>query len=222
MELNYYFVVAGISILCLLVAIYFNLNYLSAVLKALTTLTLWLYCFELYLQQPSKYSSLILSAISFGVIGDLLLIGTDKKRFLFGMLAFALGHVAYCIAFWRFTFQPIEYLSAAMSLSVVMYSVYRWLKPKIPQNMRLAVVSYMVVLGLMCSIALSARYEGHLTLVAMGATLFLVSDLFVATYRFNKPQFYDKLIGLPLYFTGQFILATSILQLSTNSRWLPI
>jgi uncharacterized membrane protein YhhN len=43
-----------------------------------------------------------------------------------------------------------------------------------------------------------------------GAMGFYFSDLFVARERFLKKSFVNKMIGLPLYFIGQFLLAFSV------------
>jgi len=44
----------------------------------------------------------------------------------------------------------------------------------------------------------------------VGAVFFYVSDIFVANQRFVIEQFYNRLIGLPLYYTAQFLLAFSV------------
>jgi hypothetical protein len=43
-----------------------------------------------------------------------------------------------------------------------------------------------------------------------GALSFYVSDLFVARDRFVKKGAINRILGLPLYFGGQFLLAFSI------------
>ena len=46
--------------------------------------------------------------------------------------------------------------------------------------------------------------------VLAGAFLFYLSDLFVARNQFIQRDFINRLIGLPLYYLGQFLLAFSI------------
>ena len=46
--------------------------------------------------------------------------------------------------------------------------------------------------------------------VFTGALLFYLSDLFVARNRFMEKSFINRLMGLPLYYTAQFLLAFSI------------
>ncbi len=221
-ELVIFPALAAIFLVALLVAHYFKHHLIAGVMKALTALTVLAYCFLLYTSTPSTYALLILIAIALGVVGDILLIGRSSKLFLAGMLAFATGHLFYIGAFLQYSFQWLEWFAGALPLTLGLLAVYRWLKPDLRGAMKVAVPFYMLILGLMCSIAMSTRNEGQLTIIAIGGILFLVSDLFVATHRFKKPRFHDKLIGLPLYFAAQFVLATSIFRLTTDSPWLPI
>jgi len=39
---------------------------------------------------------------------------------------------------------------------------------------------------------------------------FYLSDLFVARNQFMKKAYINRLVGLPLYFIGQFLLAFSV------------
>lgn len=43
-----------------------------------------------------------------------------------------------------------------------------------------------------------------------GALLFYLSDIFVARDRFLKTSFLNRLVGLPIYYAGQFLLAFSV------------
>ncbi|TSA45075.1 MAG: lysoplasmalogenase, partial [Deltaproteobacteria bacterium] len=39
---------------------------------------------------------------------------------------------------------------------------------------------------------------------------FYISDIFVARQRFVTPNYFNRAIGLPLYFAGQFMIAFSV------------
>jgi uncharacterized membrane protein YhhN len=47
-------------------------------------------------------------------------------------------------------------------------------------------------------------------MVFAGALSFYFSDVFVARDRFLKEEFLNRLMGLPMYYTGQFLLAFSV------------
>jgi uncharacterized membrane protein YhhN len=46
--------------------------------------------------------------------------------------------------------------------------------------------------------------------ILVGAVMFYVSDIFVAHQRFVMQSFTNRLIGLPLYYAAQFLLAFSV------------
>jgi uncharacterized membrane protein YhhN len=43
-----------------------------------------------------------------------------------------------------------------------------------------------------------------------GAVAFYFSDVFVARDRFMKKEFLNRLVGLPMYYAGQFLIAFSV------------
>lgn len=53
-----------------------------------------------------------------------------------------------------------------------------------------------------------AAVQGRIMIIT-GALMFYFSDIFVARERFVTHEFANRLIGLPLYYTGQFLLAFS-------------
>jgi len=46
--------------------------------------------------------------------------------------------------------------------------------------------------------------------VRVGAVLFFLSDLLVARDRFVAPGFGNRLLGLPLYYAAQLLLASAV------------
>jgi hypothetical protein len=48
------------------------------------------------------------------------------------------------------------------------------------------------------------------TLILVGALCFYVSDVLVARNKFIKEEYRNRILGLPLYYAGQFMLAFSI------------
>jgi uncharacterized membrane protein YhhN len=81
--------------------------------------------------------------------------------------------------------------------------------------MHLPVLFYVIVITVMVVGAWSIIGDSQLALtgrviVFAGAVSFYFSDVFVARDRFLKPEFLNRLIGLPLYYFGQFLLAFSV------------
>ncbi|MBW2622789.1 MAG: lysoplasmalogenase [Deltaproteobacteria bacterium] len=163
--------------------------------------------------EPTFYY-LILAGLIFCLMGDVFLALPQKKMFTMGLAAFLAGHVFYIISFLSLI--GIDQWVSGPPLVVIGVSaaVLVWLWPHL-DNMRLPVLFYVVVITVMVAGAWAVyRYSsctlnGPLLILA-GAVLFYLSDLFVAIDRFVKERFINRLIGLPLYYLGQFMLAFSV------------
>ena len=92
--------------------------------------------------------------------------------------------------------------------------IYIWLKPHLG-SMKGPVMAYVIIISIMvigaCSILGDTGLSRHgRIMVFIGAVSFYFSDIFVARDRFLKNEFLNRLIGLPLYYVGQFLLAFSV------------
>jgi uncharacterized membrane protein YhhN len=145
--------------------------------------------------------------------GDVFLALSGLKWFRAGLVAFLLGHGFYILAFnslipFNGWFSPGDFLILALSLGAG-----RWLWPHLGA-MKLPVLAYVAVITLMVLGAWAVFEKPDLpwtgkALIFWGAGLFYLSDLLVARDQFIKKAFSNRLIGLPLYYTGQFLLAFS-------------
>lgn len=162
---------------------------------------------------PLYYRSLLIGMI-FCMGGDVFLALPGKKMFLFGLVSFLLGHVFYTAAFFCTAgFNPWTVAGLAIS-ALTGVVVFRWLRPHLG-SMKIPVLFYILVISAMVVGAWSMVGVGELAAAGRvtafgGALAFYVSDIFVARQRFLKTEFLNRLIGLPLYYGGQFMLAFSI------------
>lgn len=161
------------------------------------------------------YFVYLLAGLLLCLAGDVLLAVPGQRAFRIGLVAFLLGHLGYVLAFVRIS-QPrgLAFWTGTLVVLVVSAFVFRWLAPFLGR-MKGAVLAYVAVISLMVIAALAVAGNPGLrpagrTLILAGAVLFYVSDLFVARNRFVGPAFTNRLCGLPLYYTGQFMLAFSV------------
>jgi len=151
----------------------------------------------------TRYGALVLAGLVLAAIGDIALM--YERWFLAGLGSFALGHLAYIGAFTTVA------TPGALSLlvgGVVIIGATRWILPHTIDAMRTAVAVYIVVIGAMLATALSAgSYSAR---IPLGAALFAVSDLLVARERFMIHDARNRLWGLPLYYAGQLLIASTI------------
>jgi uncharacterized membrane protein YhhN len=160
------------------------------------------------------YYYLLLIGLIFCLGGDVFLALPREKMFLFGLVSFLLGHIFYIIAF--FYIAQINQWTWIGSVLCLFLSggIYFWLRPHLG-SMKIPVLSYVFVITVMVAGAWSVLGDGRLhlagrLLVFIGGLSFYFSDVFVARDRFLKNDFINRLIGLPLYYFGQFLLAFSV------------
>lgn len=160
-----------------------------------------------------SYYYLVLGGLVLGLVGDLCLALKGNAPFKAGLVAFLLGHILYIVAFAGLT-RPSDWLTPAhLVIAAVGAGVFWWLRPRLGA-MLIPVCLYIVVISVMLAAAWVSfgnpelPGSGAVTLF-IGALCFYASDIFVARDKFVKNQFANRLLGLPLYYAGQFLIAFS-------------
>ena len=160
------------------------------------------------------YYYLLLIGLIFCLGGDVFLALPQERMFLFGLVSFLLGHVFYVICFFYVADLNQWTLIGTIISLIISGVVFIWLRPHLG-SMLGPVIVYIIVITVMVvgawTILGNPRFSlsGRL-LVFIGALSFYVSDIFVARDRFLKNEFLNRLLGLPLYYLGQFLLAFSV------------
>lgn len=156
----------------------------------------------LALRPGAPFERWIVLGLCLSALGDVLLLSASRRGFLAGLVAFLLAHLAYAVAFWPLA-NPSPWGGAAILGATAL--VLRWLWPHLG-SMRLPVVGYCAVIGFMLWLALGvARPE-----IRLGGLLFWLSDLLVARHRFVRAEPRNRLVGLPLYYAGQYLIALAL------------
>ena len=164
----------------------------------------------------SAYGMLVLVALALCLLGDVLLIPTERlAMFRAGVLAFLAGHLAFAAAFLTQETNVLWLAIGVAALVAVLAVVWRWLGPALPDAMRAPVLAYLVVIGAMCALALGCTGDGGPPTVAVGALAFTASDVSVARDRFVREDFFNRAWGLPLYYCAQLLLALSPAAVAT-------
>lgn len=162
----------------------------------------------------SCYFQILLGGLIFCLAGDIFLALRQERMFFLGLVSFLTGHLFYVVCFFYIAGITLWTITGLIITCAVGLPIYRWLKPNLG-SMKLPVIFYIVVISLMIGNAFSVlgspviNFSGR-AMVFSGALLFYVSDIFVARQRFIKDDFTNRLIGLPLYYAGQFLLAFSV------------
>jgi uncharacterized membrane protein YhhN len=187
----------------------------KALLPVKTALSL-LFIFTAVIQPDPfmPYSRFLVVGLFCCLAGDVLLALPQRMMFLFGLVAFLLGHVFYALAFLSAAGLTIWIVLGAVLTGPPSTFIYRWLRPQLGA-MRVPVLLYIIVISVMVTSAFalwgeeSFGYTGRF-MVLIGAVCFYGSDVFVARDRFIVKEFINRFFGLPLYYGAQFLLALSV------------
>ena len=158
----------------------------------------------------SLYGYLILIALIFSFAGDVLLLPKSSRYFYFGIISFGTAHIIFAIAFILPGINIVAAITAAVILAGLLGYTGFWIYPHLSENMRTIVIIYLIVIGAMTAIAGGSSFNGGPVTIFIGAVLFAISDLAVARNRFVSPGFSNKIWGLPLYYSAQLILASTV------------
>ena len=157
----------------------------------------------------STYGALVLTGLVLSLFGDVLLISRSTLHFRLGLVSFLLGHLAYVAAFISLGPEVIWTGLAAIPLTMAAVVVFLWLRPNLGK-MKVPVLAYVVVITLMVTFAAGTLNGAGGAVRVLGAVAFYLSDLGVARDRFVTQGFVNRLVGLPLYYGGQLLLAWSV------------
>ncbi len=162
---------------------------------------------------PAYYHYLFVGLI-FCLIGDVCLALPHEKAFMAGLVAFLIGHVFYIFSFSSLI--PISYWisSGLFIICGISAFIFFWLRPHL-RSMLIPVLLYILVITIMASGAWAVFWKSPFQIsgrafILAGSLCFYFSDLFVARDKFIKEEYRNRLLGLPLYYTGQFLLAFSV------------
>jgi uncharacterized membrane protein YhhN len=155
----------------------------------------------------TPYGRTVLAALALSWLGDVLLIPRGSpSSFRAGLVSFLLGHVVFTAAFVLRGVDLAVCATAGVVAAIVALAILRWLHPFLPRNLARAVQTYVAVISLM---VVAAAGTGRAAIL-VGALMFWASDLAVARERFVASSFWNRAWGLPLYFGGQLVLASTV------------
>jgi len=160
------------------------------------------------------YGRWMLVGLLLCLVGDVCLALRGERTFKIGLAAFLLGHIFYIGGFLSLLSICQWILPGSFAVWIVSLLIFFRLRPHLGR-MALPVAAYILIITVMATGALAVfwktgfTFSGKMTIL-FGAVAFYISDVFVARDKFVRKDFTNRLIGLPLYYLGQFLLAFSI------------
>ncbi|MBY5921009.1 lysoplasmalogenase family protein [Ferrimonas balearica] len=168
----------------------------SDLLKAIPALSLALYGLRT-LQGQER--TLLVAALLFAALGDMILDRGHDTHLLPGLMAFAVTQLCLSVTFWRLPKGPYSNLIWGLPLgtAVFLYLVLPFLADTPQGDLRWAVGLYS---GLLTAMVMGCCWSAQHWRPIAGAFLFLFSDSLIAVDTFIWPS----AAGLPLIFLSYF------------------
>ena len=154
----------------------------------------------------------LLAALGLSLVGDVALLSDSQTRFVLGLASFLLAHVAFVVAFAHLGMPRADLGLVGLALvaglaAVVGTRVVPAARREGGVALGGAVAAYMGVIGVM---VVAAWATGHV-LVALGASVFMVSDAVLAMDRFVQGRRFGALAVMVTYHLGQALLTVGVL-----------
>ena len=146
-----------------------------------------------YLSVCPDPSWLVLLALTFSWIGDLLLIPRGTKWFVAGGISFMVSHILFVVCYaLRINFGNISFvyfIAFGLFYLVIVGLVFSKLKPHLPKAIYYPMAFYLLINGTMNVFAI-CRFFSNMSrgpfLTMVGAVLFFISDVILFFVRFDK------------------------------------
>ena len=176
-----------------------------------------------YLSEKFKTKTLLLTALTFSWIGDVILLFANKGEiyFILGLVAFLVSHVFYIVLFSKQaiskTIKNKISFGAGIGLIVIYFlMMISTLAPKLG-SLTIPVVIYAVVNSTMLFYALKGSFQWNTIpyqSVLIGAVFFISSDSILAFNKFDQPIPYASFLIMITYLAAQFCIVWGILKLN--------
>jgi uncharacterized membrane protein YhhN len=179
-----------------------------------------------YVAKPSVMVALIVATLGFDVddprrwafvaalvasmLGDIFLM-LPSDRFLFGVGAFFLAHVAYIVGLRMDTSAAISLVVGVLVVGVFAITVGRHIVGAVRRSdpeFATPVSAYVAVISVMVASAIATKNPN----AAAGAAIFMASDTLIAWNRFVQPLAWAPVAIMVTYHVGQALLVLSLVR----------
>lgn len=162
--------------------------------------------------------------IILSMFGDIFLM-LKNEQFLAGLVAFLLAHLAYIIGFNQ-SLPPLDLFGLLMAviLGLIAAQIYKRIAAGLAkqgkESLQKPVFAYTAIIAIMLLSALltfsrSDWSKNAATIVSIGATLFLISDVLLAWTKFIQPIKNGRVKNIAAYHLGQIILIYGVVMQSS-------
>ncbi len=172
------------------------------------------------LKKPSTDRNLLLLALFFSWLGDVILLidKVYKFVFVFGLASFLFAHITYVVYFWRIGKRNISGLKPNLLyfIGALIYSIsfYLYIFSSLG-NLKLPVLFYTLVISLMLIFSLHAfnyKKQPFGKICIAGTMLFAISDSILAYNRFVSPIPLGSVLVMLTYSISQLLITEGAIR----------
>lgn len=180
-----------------------------------------------YFSKKFPTQNILLSALLFSWIGDVILLFSDIAEiyFILGLVSFLISHIIYCLLFNKQSKEKIKRNAVILGIGSIVISCYLtgMLYVLLPAlgDLKIPVIVYASVISVM----LLFSYNGLLIwkkpanqYVFFGALFFVVSDSILAINKFHMPIQKSSFIIMLTYLVAQYLIVKGILKLNSKKE----
>ncbi|MEZ4809714.1 MAG: lysoplasmalogenase [Allomuricauda sp.] len=188
---------------------------LYIVFKPLTTILIMSLLFFVPGGGPSRFRNIVLTALAFCLLGDILLLW--EGYFVLGLASFLLAHLLFATGFIQlggFRFHWISFLA----LLTIGGGLFLWLRPDLG-NFLMPVTAYIIVIVFMAmqgvNLFLKNKKRAY-AMIALAVLLFMFSDTMIAIDKFKSPFHWSGPIILGTYWLSIALIAHATFQIVSD------
>lgn len=127
--------------------------------------------------------------------------------FIWGAMAFLVAHVFFVAAFWTCGIDWKHALRFTSVMLLIGVAIFVWLQGGMSTVDKPIAFAYMVVISAMVIFAFSMVPPHRRTLIMLAASLFYISDIFVARWRFTDSGVINGYFCYPIYYSACVLFA---------------
>ena len=173
------------------------------------------YCFSV-----SKIRIVVMLALIFSWIGDLLLIPPGIKWFTAGGISFMISHFFFVLSYVKdISFEkihPLVIVCLGLFFFVQVFLTFRDLKPYLPKALFYPMYLYLLINGTMNCFAIFRFLTGRepaTVITLIGAILFFISDTALFFVRFKKDgRVRTHFLVMLTYSIGEFLIVLGLIM----------
>ena len=213
----------AVALIADLIGIYLKNDILIYVAKPLIVIALILYFLSATKGIQNGFIIIIVRALIFSWLGDLVLMfdSFNKNIFLIGLLAFLFAHLIYIRFFSLVRMgEKIKLKPGLILLVVVYYSGLIFLLFNDLQELKIPVMVYGIVISIMFLLALHMLFIKNKeagNLMMLGALLFVASDSILAINKFYESFEYAGIAIMLTYAIAQLLITLGAVRYITST-----